>query len=139
MGEKLWAPIFHVDQRFSTPRSFMRGVFVGWQPGVTVVHAGNPWILEEHIFGGYQVYVRLKDEFYSWNSNCYTLDWFLEDIYAIAPITGTHVSCGVVDVNVEAIKDFGGFFLIMSIGGAADFYRQDLPAAPSGYWLQLLP
>jgi hypothetical protein len=139
MGEVLATFHFNPDAKQWTPRSYVKEVALGWLPGVTFVSTVNPYIYLEHTFGGYQVFLRLRSNYHLWSSNTYSLDYPIEDLYAIEPVTGNHVALGLVEVGLGFDATHPSSVLTYGLSGTSDYYFQTLPAAPSGYWLNPLP
>lgn len=139
MGEILASFTYSQSAKFWTPRSYFKGVAFGWVPGWTVTAEGNPFLLLEHSFGGYQVFCRFKTDWYAWQSNDYTMDFPLEDFYAIAPITGAHVSVGLVLVGLGFSALYPSWYYTLEFFPTPEYKLFNLPPGPPDYWLGALP
>jgi len=139
MGEILATFHYNPMAKAFTPRSYIKEIALGWIAGVTVVSASNPYEWLEHTYGGYRVFMRLKANYFTWNSNEYSLDYPLDDFYAIEPVSGNHVALGLVEVGLGYSPTHPSLVLTFALGGTSDYYFQTLPAAPPSYWLGALP
>jgi hypothetical protein len=134
VSEILWTPHYFVPPSFAILRSYTKGVAIGWIPGATLVASGNPWILQEHTYGGYKKYLKFRELWWNWNSHVFRLDNVIEDYYAIHPVTGAHVSNGGVNIGYNAGDALGGLYNVYAdvIGGT--YYFLEYPPAPSDWW-----
>jgi hypothetical protein len=125
------------DGRLPVVRSYISAIALQWQANYTILATGNPFVIRENTFGGYQTHIKLKPEFYAWSSNVYTLDWIFEDWYVTAPggspiIPGQPVQFGI-STQSNGIPCIYGVWTPSS----APYIFFSLPPAPPDYWLQL--
>lgn len=139
MSEILATFTFRPQAKFWSPRSYFKGVAFGWVPGYTILEEGNPFLFEEHVFGGYRLFVRFKSNWWNWQSNSYTLDYAYEDFYAIAPDHVTHVAAGAVDVGLGFSALVPSYHFTANLYTTPEFKLFELPPAPADYWLSPLP
>lgn len=139
MGTLLWAPTYANGGQFALQRSYLKGFVLVWQPGSTVITSGNPWVFEEHVYGGYRLHIKFRSEWWNWSSNRYTPDWIVEDFYATAPGSSTPINQGGVLVGLSYDVDHPSYYISFITGAAPDPLWLDFPAAPSTYWLPPLP
>lgn len=118
-------------------RSYVRDFYVGYGAGAVISRSGN--IIHVHyVAGAYfqDTYIILKEEFADWSSNCYTLDWIIEDEYTDIMGAPTHVhsnyalSCGMAGQS-------GLAYVFLDYAGGAPGYVVELERGPSNYWYQL--
>lgn len=130
----LWSPAFSLGAKYKFNRSYYKGFVVGWLPGVTVVSSGNPFVLQEHTYGGYKLVIEFKSNVWSWSSNRYTHDYLLENYYALFPGDTTPISAGGVTVGQSWDVDHIAYRYSLLQDGWTNLYWFDFPAAPPGYW-----
>jgi len=121
------------------PRSYTNFFSLSWVSDYYLVTDGNPFVFHTPSFGGVNVHLKFKDEFYAWSSNIYSLDWILEDYWAEVAPTYAPVNAGTIHfaTGVHALTGVWGF----NIGQPLEqkFLYFPLPPAPPDYWLQLPP
>lgn len=135
-------PIMNVtyahNPRFAAPRSYWRGILIGYGSGATVALAGNIIHIHEPIVGGViDSYIMLAPNFVPWSSNGWTLDHIFIDQYS--QINGGDpiyfhaiIDCGLMTPSPK----FGAGF---TYDGATQTYNIFLADAPPTYWLPEIP
>jgi hypothetical protein len=118
-------------------RSYYGNLGFRWQPSMTILATGNPFVIRENVFGGYVTTIKLKPQFYEWSSNTYTLGWVFEDFYVTAPGGGAPIPG--VGLALETGFSANGVPAIAGewAGAAGDVLLFPMPVAPLDYWLQL--
>lgn len=122
------------NPRFAAPRSYWRGVLVGYGPGATVTLTGNVIYVIEPIVGGViESWITLDPRFTPWSSNNWTLDHLFIDQYSRINGGAPLYFAATVDLGLLTPDPrFGaGFFY----AGATNTYAVFFDPAPSGYWL----
>lgn len=136
----LWTPNYQTPAKFCLPRAYVGGYYLGWWPGSTVIATGNPTIIQEHLFGGYQWYIHFQPSWWAWNTNSrYTLDWIVDDTYAIQPGTGAHVNVGAIDIHFQHDAGRPGWDVVFSYTGGGYFLPFSFPPGPGSSWFEPLP
>jgi len=138
MGEVLATFVYDIDPAFSFFRPYFLGHIITWQPGTTVIESDNPIIVEEHIFGGYQVYLKLEDKWWEYDNRSYHLLDMIVDYYAIEPITGLHVSNGVVTVGLGFSPAVGYYWLNFQYPLVSNSQFFPLPSVDEEFWFSPL-
>lgn len=127
---------FPAGEQSNFPRSYIHTFALQWTGDQTPVSLGNPFVYEEHTFGGYRVHVKFKDVFYTWSSNVYSLDFIIEDLWAELPVTHTPINAGTVVMGVGS-NAVDGWGIATSFAPQLGAYTQHiLPPPPANYWLQ---
>lgn len=134
MGEVLWTPSWDIPPNFNLFRPYFLGHVIGWWAGTTVDETDNPIRLTEHLFGGYQTYLKLYDFWWNFNTGEFHVEDIIEDFYAIQPITGLHVSMGVVTVGLSFSPDIGYYWLNFQFATPPAYLYFPLPTSPGGHW-----
>lgn len=135
MGEVLWSPTYQFSPDFSYDRQYFLGVFLGWQPGSTILELGNPFVVQEHIFGGYIVVLEFADYFWQWSSSSFHVPKILENLYAIPPFPSPHVSVGATLVSIGYSQAVGYWWLNFQLGIVGEYYANPFPPMPVDYWM----
>jgi hypothetical protein len=135
MGTLLWSPNYIPSPRYNFPRSYIKGFALFWLPGLTVLAAGNPFIFEEHTYGGYHLHLKFRDNFWDWNSNRYTLDYIVEDYYQTPPGSSTPETVGLLNVTQTLNIDHPSTHIFFQQAFGSETLWFDLPPAPPSYWL----
>jgi hypothetical protein len=125
--------------QFAAPRSYWRGVLIGYGPAATVTLVDNVIHVHESIGGldYIDTYITLDPRFVPWSSNNWTLDHVFIDEYSQIN-GGPHLF-------FHAILDYGlmtpspKFGAGFTYDGSTAAYNVWLPPAPTGYWLPELP
>ena len=127
---------YATDAKVRNNRAYLGAFAFQWQPDMTLLTTGNPWIWRENVYGGYITHLKFKPEFWSWSSNGYSLDWIIQDFWVEPPGGGAPIPGQPATFGIGASP--GGIFGIgISWGGSASYEQHALPPAPSDYWLQL--
>lgn len=72
--------------RMALNRAYIRGIDILWSPGFSLTVTGDLYSAYDNgYFGGYTFAIEFKHEFTVPNSNTYTLDWIVNDLYYIPP------------------------------------------------------
>lgn len=133
-----YIPNYIPSPEFALQRSYLWGVAVGWWD-MTIIQVGQHTILKEIPFGGYELHILFRDNFWTWNSSAWRLDIVIDDIYAKDP-GGTVVNAGNIDIftawsptpNIPELR-----ITCQPNGGV--YAHQVFPSAPpdwyATYWL----
>lgn len=120
---------------FSLTRGYLPAWAIGWQPDAIALTSGNPTVLKEFSFGGYELHIELKDWIYDWDNRQFTLGELFENYYVIPPGGGGPSSAGPVTVLWEWVSDFNCPVLVIVNPAPVDhYYWQLLPPATRPYW-----
>lgn len=127
------------DRRYPIQRNYIQCCVIGWIAH-TVVSYSNPYVIQEHTYGGYSLHVKFKDDFYQWSSSAWYLEDIIDDIWIQFPTTGDlHYNANVLfqksyipvcQVNAIQINQAGD-------SGCYSYFR--LPTAPANHWYQPFP
>lgn len=118
-------------------RSYIRDFYVTYGPSTTIEKVGRVIHLHYSIPGYFQdTYITLKSEFDGWNSNCYTLDWIIEDEYTLVNGGTTHVESPYQLATGLALQSGCAYVNMIYVGGSI-LYVVELERAPAEYWFQL--
>lgn len=90
LGPVTYAP----GAKYTFPRNYVRFFALSWVSDFFLVSGGNPFVWQTNVYGGIRLYLRFTDEFYAASSNLYSLDYIIEDYYALAPPYTTPISPG---------------------------------------------
>lgn len=132
---RYWTPTYIQSYIFVIPRQYWYEVALTWWPSV-IVQAGNPFIIRETIYGGYRIYLKLRDICWAWSSNNYTLDWCIEDIYGMAPSNDTPIYSAAWTVGFGIGQRHKRGLLYLAFSGNLDNTLYNvLPVQPAGFWL----
>jgi len=127
---------FPAGEQTNFPRSYIKTFALQWTGDQTLVSGPNPWIYEEHTFGGYRFHIKFKDNFYTWSSNVYSLDYIIEDLWAETPIIHVPINAGTVVVGLGANATDGRGVGVVVAPSLGSFIQHALPPPPPDYWLQ---
>jgi len=122
------------NPRFAAPRSYWRGVLVGYGPSAVVVLEDNVIHVTEPIPGGViESFITLDPRFVPWSSNNWTLDHLFTDQYTQINGGAPLYFHATIDLGLLSPDPrFGaGFFF----DGATVNYPIFFEPAPSTYWL----
>lgn len=120
--------------KFAFPRSYIKGVQIGdydddivWTENVAVVSINIPGFVGTHTF-------IFQEEFWEWNSNCYTLDFPLERVFYVQPPDPVEHDTPVDLILIQAVNE-PRTVLRYSIPGAPIILQaHTLPPAPADWW-----
>lgn len=134
MGEVLWSPIWDFPQNGNMFRPYFKGHILGWQAGTTVIQDTNPIIVEEHTFGGYRVHLKLLDEWWEFGTGEWHVEDIVEDLYAIVPVSGDHVSLGAVTVGLGYSELVGYYWLNFQFAVVPEYLYFPIEQSSGGHW-----
>lgn len=140
MGIQMFTPVYEKPAKYAIPRNYVGVLRFGWAFNWTVVSAPQPYLFEEHVFGGVQIYLTFKPEFWAWSSNVYTLDFLIDDYYALLPDHITKINAGDLHLDVGVDANHLQFTLAFSSPPFTQYKDFDLLASPGPFWnLPLVP
>jgi len=123
-----------INPKFAAPRSYWRGIAVGYGNPFTLSLTGNQ--VHAHAAGAFGVidtYITLADNFPAWSSNRWTIDYIFTDQYTILNGSSPLVFSGLISILLN--PDNAGLYAVMSFVGGDGFRYVDLPPSPTDYWL----
>jgi len=124
------------DPKFNLPRSYVTDFAFQWTTNYVQLSGGNPYRFEESNFGGYRFHVKFKDDFHLWNSNVYSLDFIIEDLWAELPVTHAPTNAGMITCGFGYRAD-GVLGIAIASPPFATYTHHALPPSPTSYWLQI--
>ncbi len=126
---------YSLGAKYNFPRSYYKGVLLVTASGLTYVQSGRDIVFTEHTYGGYRLRLTIKDKVWNWNSNRYTHDFVIENLYGMSPGDDTPIYGGDYTIGqAVGVGRLSYYFALINSGGGVN-YEFQLPAAPSGYWL----
>lgn len=120
--------------KFAFPRSYIWGLSIQW---TDFYLAGSiPLIEARRPSDNYHYFtLEIDERFYDWNSNRWTLDYFLTDAWYTSPPSPTHIPLPVnIEITHWPFFNYRPTINISPFGLGVDFHALQLPPAPSTYW-----
>lgn len=130
----LGAGTFIPYAKFALPRSYLAGIWFQFNAGSSVVWSGGHAAITD-VGGVVTAGVTLYANAFPWNSNFYTLDyWIIESWYKVAP-SPTEIPLPFALTYYRDPDDDFPYLLYQpfSVVGTGN-YKFLLPGAPSDYW-----
>jgi hypothetical protein len=125
---------FGVWSNFNFPRSYVKQVhlFASWDS--VVVDGPGQFSLFYSPDPNYHGHLWLKSEFWTWNSNVYSLDWVFEGAWYTYGADPTEIAYpwAVSYEWDDAAKRTG---ILMTSPATTHHWKLSLPPADLGYWL----
>ena len=116
---QLYTPVWAVGEGYNVERNYSKWLILQWLPGC-MVSAGNPYVIRENVFGGYEVHIRLKPSFHAANSGGWRHDNILLDYYATAPGDPTPINAGTVQRAYLPQQELTEWAIIFGQAGGTD-------------------
>lgn len=118
--------------QFYSPRSYYQNLWFttgGWPStfvdGTFTLFVGSPLVYTEVLV--------LRPNFYEWNSNFYSLDYIVEQVYYFVPSgSPSPAGVGVAYYPDQDVPASGILFDFIATG--TPWTKYNLPAAPPEYW-----
>ena len=133
MGLTLWTPVFEPGGRFIAPRSYFAGFSFRWIFDAVWINQSNPFVMYSPSTT-ITFHIKLKDVFYVWNSNSYTLDWIFDEAWGQVG-GGPEVNLGSPVVRFVTLDPDRFHFLEVGYAAYSDTFSVALPPSPTDYWL----
>jgi len=135
----LYTPTFFGTGAYVAERQYCKWLALEWLPGC-VVQLGNPYVVRENLFGGYEVHIRFEPSFFAWDSGGWRQDEILLDYYATAPGSSVPIPAGPVGRIIIPSPDVNGVVVSCGqAGGTGRIWVFRLPPPPTGNWYQHSP
>jgi hypothetical protein len=134
MGIQMFTPVYEKPPKFAIPRNYVGVLRFGWAFNWTVVSGPQPYVFEEHVFGGVEIILSFKSSFWAWSSNVYTLDYIIDDCYGLAPDHVTQINIG--DLHLDVGTDFNHRQPTLAFSSPPFTQYEDfvLPVDPGSHW-----
>jgi hypothetical protein len=124
--------------QFYFPRSYVRqlrftagGWPATWADNVFTLFVGSPLVYTEVVI--------FRTNFVTWSSNCYSLDYIVEQIYYFVPGQWPPSPAGA-GVNWFPTSDTGLIAIqIDLVATSLPYFTVELPPAPDDYWIPQKP
>lgn len=121
--------------KFALQRQYLPAFAIGWQAGSFALQSGRYTILEEVIFGGYRLHIKIKEWVWDWDNRGFTLDDIFEDYYALAPGGTTPINAGDVYISYQIEPNFlVPLLTISNVAPVSYYYFQSFPSVNRPYW-----
>lgn len=132
-----WQP----NAAFAFTRQQIAAFAVHWHNPTDLLVAGNPTVVRENDFGGYQAVVEFEDWVWQYDNRSVPLERLFKNLYAIPPGGGAPVSLGAIQVRWQLIDAFNAQIIAVDLapGVIGDYWIQRFPAPNRPYWMQLHP
>jgi hypothetical protein len=134
MGIQMFTPIYEKSPKYAIPRAYIGQLRFGWAFDWTFVSGPQPYVFEEHVFGGIQIVLSFKPEFWNWSSNRYTLDYIIDDCYGYLPDHVTKINIGNLALDVGTDFNHRQPTLAFSSPPNTQYKDFNLPVGPPGFW-----
>lgn len=128
------AGTFFPQGRFGFPRSYVER-FVITQAFQPVASVGPVFIMRPTPYGGLTWYLTLKDNFWAWSSNNFTLDYIVEDNYLIVDGDPTHYPVPYKLRYIPPTPAAGAAIAFEYLEHGAPYTDGGLPLRDAAYWL----
>ncbi len=130
---------YAINPRFSFPRSYCRGILIGYGAGAIVNLASNVIHVHQDLGSGNYIdtFVTLLPAFVPWSSNVYTLDYVFQDQVSYVNSGPPFYFHATIDYGL--MTPSAKFGCGITFDGATETYNIFLAPAPAGYWLPELP
>lgn len=126
--------VYPQGAKFALQRQQIPAYVIGYEPGAFAVQSGRYTILQEVVYGGYQVHLKLKEWIWEWDNRGFVLDEIWEDFFVRAP-DGSIIPAGTVYVGWVFSSAWLMPWLQVTIPASGDhYYFQRFPAATRAYW-----
>jgi len=135
----LYTPSYPQGAGYNAERQYIKWLALDWLPGC-LVSAGNPFVVRENVFGGFEVHLRFEPRYYEWDSGGWPQDSILIDYYATAPGNPTPIAAGGVICGVGWAGNVEGIVAnFIQAGSTGRIWVFRLPPPPNTHWFQLSP
>lgn len=121
--------------RFNFPRSYIYDIRVYVQHTVSHAYFADNIITVDYTpVPAFLATIKLRRNVYDWSSNCYTLDYLIEENWYVISAGGTEFVLPLQVGYASAVQSIRpAVNIVLDLG--VDIYTQTLPSQPSSYWL----
>lgn len=133
MGTILGTVTYVPQPKFWFNRAYIRRFAFGFNVGAAIVQTGNVFEITDTTNPIVHVHCKLRDDFWDWSSNSYTLDHVVEDWWLIIDPSPTPLPLNFILSHWWNAPD-AKLGILLYLAGSTHQYPVTLPFSDPTYW-----